>query len=83
MTAGEINRELDRIDARDSVLCSKMIEQGRGNEPWSDFQDKNDPLSVERVALSARRQALRSEARTRYDADAPHPLPKFFRPRRR
>jgi hypothetical protein len=63
MTAGEVNRELERLSAESSVNCRKFIEAGRGHETWETISRAADPLAVEEQRIHARRQALLVEVR--------------------
>ncbi len=75
MTAGEINKELDRLDTRNSTLTDQMIADGRGYERPSDYFRKTDPLSLAMREISNRRTAIRIEIEGRYGPDAPRRLP--------
>lgn len=83
MTAGEINRELDRLDARRSRNTEAFIRAGRGHERPSEYLLKDDRLSQEARAISDRQSALRSEISRRYGPGAPSRLPRGFGPLRR
>src|SRR5271166_6839127 len=61
MTAGEINKALDKVDAKLSNLTRKMIDAGRGHERPSEWRDKTDPLSLEYHRLQAERSPLAIE----------------------
>jgi len=75
MSAGEINRELDRLSEKMSVNARAFIDAGRGYERPSDYADKKDPLSVESNKLSARIRDLHYEIERRYGPNAPSRLP--------
>lgn len=75
MTAGQINRELDRLDELRSRLNDEMIDVGRGHERPSDYMRKQDPLSRKFQALFDRRTALGVEVHARYGPGAPSRLP--------
>lgn len=75
MTAGQINRELDKLDAYASALNDKFIEAGREQEKIWESLKKDDPLSQQLKALTHRRWALRREIEIRYGPDAPWRLP--------
>lgn len=79
MLAGEINRELDRLDERSSKNTADFIAAGRGNERPSEYLKKDDPLSREALAIFERRHDLRAEIARRYGPGAPSRLPKGFR----
>lgn len=83
MTAGEINKALDRIDAKSSQLTDKFIKAGRGNERPSDYLSKSDALSTKARELHEARRTLQIEKEMRYGPGAPHHLPKGFGPRKR
>lgn len=76
MTAGEINRELDRLDRRASVNTDAFIAAGRGQERPSDYLRKTDPLSLEALAIFQRRSDLRAEMARRYGPGVPSRLPR-------
>lgn len=75
MTAAEINRELDRLDAKRSENARAFIDAGRGNERPTDYATKDDPLSVAARAISDRQRDLRYEIERRYGPGAPSRLP--------
>jgi hypothetical protein len=79
MTASEINRELDRLDARRSRNTDAFIAAGRGEERPSEYLTKDDPLSLEARAIYDRSGALRREIERRYGPGAPSRLPRGFR----
>jgi len=85
MTAGSINKELDRLGDRSSVLTRLMIEAGRGHERPSDYRHKTDPLSSEMNAISDRQSSLRIEIGSRWGPGAPSRLPsgRFWGPRKK
>jgi hypothetical protein len=82
MTAGEINRELDRLEMKRSKLTDEFISQGRGNETWSETAQKGDPLAVQAQEVESRLDDLRFEIRRRMGPNHPSRLPKgkFFGP---
>ena len=88
MTAGQINKELDKLDAQDSqlgqLMLMLMIDSERGYERPSDYRDKTDALSVELRRLADRRMALHIERDLRYGPGAPPRLPlgRGFGPRK-
>ena len=75
MTAAEINKELDKLNAQDSTLGSLMIEAGRGYERPSEYLKMTDPLAMELRKNSDRRQDLRIEISLRYGPNPPSRLP--------
>lgn len=85
MTAGELNKALDKVDAKLSALTQKFIDAGRGNERPSDWRDKTDPLSLEYKRLHSERSPLYIERDMRYGPGAPSRLPtgRGFGPRRK
>jgi hypothetical protein len=82
MTAGEINKALDRHDVHRSKLDDEMIATGRGSERPSEFlhRSKTDPLSLKLQAASDTHHALHNEISRRYGPGAPRRLPKGFGP---
>lgn len=80
MTAGEINRELDRLDAKSSKNTRAFIDAGRGHERPSDYLDKTDKLSREARAIYDRQNDLHHEIARRYGPGAPRRLPRGFGP---
>lgn len=78
MSAGEINRELDRLDAKDSQLTREFIDAGRGHERPSEMMKQSDSLSRRYQELQNRRFELRYEIDRRYGPGAPSRLPKGF-----
>lgn len=76
MTAGQINKELDKLDVLDSANTTAMIAAGLGNEKYTQSVYSENPLSRQRVALAERRAALRYEITQRYGPEAPSRLPK-------
>ncbi len=83
MTAGQINKELDALEASSSDICSKMIEAGRGDERPTETMVKADTLSLAFKAIVARRSELRIEIDLRYGPGAPSRLPsRGFGPRK-
>jgi hypothetical protein len=75
MTAGEINKELDKLDEQNSKLGQLMIGAGRGYERPSDYLSMNDPLSTELQQNYERRSRVRAEIERRYGPGAPRRLP--------
>jgi DNA repair protein RadC len=84
MTAGEINRELDRIvEARDQI-GDELIAAGRGYEKSSETWAKTDPLALRFQAIGTRAGELHAEIERRYGPRAPVRLPlKGFGPRKK
>lgn len=80
MTAGEINKELDKLEEQNSKLTQRMIDARRGYERPSEYLRLDDPLSIELRNNSNRREALRIEISSRYGPGAPRRLPKGFGP---
>lgn len=82
MTAGAINRELDRLDAKSSAIIDALIAAGRGHEPASETMRKDDHLSLRYRANADRRFELRAEIARRYGPEAPSRLPPSAKGRR-
>ncbi len=63
MTAGEVNRELKRLDAALSANGRKFIDAGRGDEVYEFILSAfaTDPLSREAQRVQARRRLLLNE----------------------
>ena len=89
MTAGEINKELDRVDKLQSKHTDKMIAAGRGGEKHSETMSKadgdpNDELAQEHKRLTSRHGDLRYEVEARYGKYVNRlPVGRMFGPRRR
>jgi lysophospholipase L1-like esterase len=89
MTAGEINKELDKIDRIDSGITERFINAGRGHERPSEIRNMIDPLALEHNALADRRRDLRFEIERRYGPGAPSRFPMdpkhrgFWKPRKK
>jgi hypothetical protein len=66
MTPSEINRALESLYKRSSANSKAFIAAGRGYERPSDYQTKNDPLSVQAREISDRQRALLAEIERRY-----------------
>jgi hypothetical protein len=75
MTAGEINKELDRLDTLRSANTRAFIDAGRGHERPSEYLTKTDPLSLAARVIGDRQDALHNEVRARYGLGAPRRLP--------
>jgi hypothetical protein len=80
MSAGEINRELDRLDRAHSKLISQFIEAGRGHERSSETMTKSDPLARAYQESTDRFRALRNEIERRMGPGATSRLPRGFGP---
>lgn len=80
MTAGQINKALDKLDQRSSANIDKLIEAGRGYELSSETQKLSDPLALEYQDILAKRLSLRFEMERRYGTNCPSRLPKGFGP---
>jgi hypothetical protein len=76
MSAGEINKALDAIDAQVSKLTQEFIDAGRGHERPSEYLKMNDPLANRAKDLYNKRSALQIEKDMRYGPGAPSRLPK-------
>ncbi len=81
MTSGQINKELDKLDAQGSKLTDKFITTGRGHEKPSETFTKSDPLAIEYKAIQERKSSLHSEIERRYGSGAPRRLPPGFKKR--
>jgi hypothetical protein len=75
MTAGQINKELDKLDEQDTRLGDLMIAEGRGHERPSEYLKLTDPLSTELRKNYERRQDLHIEISLRYGPNPPRRLP--------
>lgn len=75
LTAGQINRELDVLDAKAFGLCEQMIAEGRGHERPTETHTKADKLSLSCRAVWARQSQLRIEISLRYGPGVPIRLP--------
>lgn len=53
MTAGEVNRELEKLSRESSANCRKFIEAGRGHETWETISRQTDPLALEEQRIHA------------------------------
>lgn len=80
MTAGQINKALDRTDKISSKITDEFISAGRGHERHSDIVVKSDPLAERYKCASEERSALRREIERRYGPGAPSRLPRGFGP---
>jgi hypothetical protein len=75
MTASEINKRLDRLDAEGSKHTKAMIDAGRGHELPTETFKLSDPLAVKMKDNFERRSALYHEIERRYGPGAPNRLP--------
>lgn len=76
MTAGEINKALDRVDKERSKLVDIFIAEGRGHERYSETAVKTDPLAMRSNRNVEEGRALRNEIARRYGPGAPSRLPR-------
>lgn len=86
MTAGEINKELDKLSKIASAINDEFIAAGRGHERPSDWHNMTgDPLVDRWETNSSRMRALHIEIEQRYGPGAPSRLPtgRGFGPRKR
>jgi len=83
MTAGKINKALDRNDQTQSKITDDLIAAGRGSEKTSEILAKSDPLSQRLKDALDERSDLKNEITRRYGPDAPSRLPKGFGPVKR
>lgn len=65
MTAGEINRELDRLRKAMSRLNDALIAAGRGHETFQETMRLGDPLSLRVQDVAERESALQVEIHMR------------------
>ena len=75
MTAGQINRALDRLEADSRRLTQRFIDAGRGHERMQEILAAGDPLALAYRAVSDATRALRNEIERRYGPGAPSRLP--------
>jgi len=64
MTAGEVNRELKKLDAEMDANCAAFIDAGRSHDTLAKVLDERrsvDPLSREAQRIQARRRLLLNE----------------------
>jgi len=85
MTAGEVNRELKKLDAEMDANCAAFIDAGRSHDTLAKVLDERrsvDPLSREAQRIHARRRLLVNEVE---DECGPgmRELPQGWRRRRR
>ena len=64
MTAGEINREIAKVDARSSKNAKAFIDAGRGHETPSVYMKLTDPLALEAQEIYYLRAALIAEVQS-------------------
>jgi len=85
MTASELNKALDKIDAESSKVTHQFIEAGRGHERPSEYLRLDDPLSRKAKELYDRRSELARERDLRYGPNALSRLPtgRGFGPRQK
>ena len=74
MTAGQINKALDKLDRQSRKIGDRLIAAGRGNECPSERRDKTDSLSVKSREVADAAFNLRYEIKRRYGSDI-HRLP--------
>jgi len=89
MTAGEINKALDKLTKASQELTNAFIAAGRGYEKYNETleiaaRDPHDELAQTFAAIDRQRRALQSEINLRMGPDAPGRLPpgRFFGPRK-
>lgn len=75
MTAGQINKALDRLEKESSKITDELIAAGRGNQRPSEMRNLTDPLSLRYWSVASQQQLLRDEVTARYGPGAPHRLP--------
>lgn len=83
MTAGEVNRELDRLDKKRRAIGQEMIDAGRGHETYSETWKMTDPLALRWQEVAGRERDLRWEIDRRMGPGHHSRLPagRFFGPR--
>ena len=87
MTAGEINRQLDRLDAASAKAAQVLIDTGFGHETMNETMQRakggaTDAATLDYVNAVGRRLVLRVEMECRYGPGCPARLPtKGFGPR--
>jgi hypothetical protein len=79
MTASEINKRLDKLDAVSSEIGTAMIAAGRGHELPTETHKLSDPLAVRMRENWEQRSALQREVARRYGPGAPSRLPQRTR----
>lgn len=81
MTAGEVNKELDRLYKIDSQLTDEMISAGRGHERPSDYwpPKPGDTLAEQKRQVYDRMSALRWQIEKEYGPGAPSRFPSGWR----
>ena len=85
MTAGEINREIEKLGALSSKINDELIAAGRGHERSSETHKMSDPIALRWRAASDRRRALAIEKELRM-GPGNHlilSMPREFGPRRK
>lgn len=75
LTATQINKELDKLDAESSKVNDALINAGRGSETFNETMKMTDPLAREFQAIAYRQSDLRVEIHGRYGPGAPSRLP--------
>jgi hypothetical protein len=65
MSANQINKALDALDEKDSIVNSQLIAAGRGSEKYQDVLKHSDPLSQEAANNFHRRMELFREIESR------------------
>lgn len=80
MTASELNKALDRIDAEGTKITQAFINVGRGNERPSEYLRATDPLAMRARDNYERRSAIKREMDRRYGPGLSGHLPRGFGP---
>ena len=80
LASSKINKELDRLERYSSELTDALIDEGRGNERFSETMAKSDKLALAFRAVHNRLHELRAEVARRYGPGAPARLPRGFDP---
>lgn len=75
MTAGAINKHLDRLDKESSALIDKLIEAGFGHIGLQQILKMDHPVAQQYAAVSSQQSVLHAEIARRYGPGAPSRLP--------
>lgn len=78
LTAGQINKALDKLAQASSKLTDDFIAAGRGHELPSETRTKSDPLARKYSDIQDARSRLEIEIALRYGPGAPRRLPRGF-----
>jgi hypothetical protein len=75
MTAGVINKHLDRLDKESSALIDRLIEAGFGHIGLQQILKMDHPVAQQYAAVSSQQGMLHAEITRRYGPGAPSRLP--------